>query len=426
MNYTLRSKISFLGLVIFIWCLFFYVHASLARDLSLSEIKLLNQAYKYMQKGEYKKASDILKNYTQKNKKVHPEVFIYLANAYMMQKKYKLAIPVLTSLAKKSLKNKDVYVMLASCYYMEKDYKNAATYFKIAYNISKNVEYLYNTGLCYYLIGKKIMAYKVLKNIIKKNRNRYEWIKTYVNILLDLKKYREALTYVILLSESKIKDKKQYQEIRIQLYILLKEFSAARKYLLQILENDPSEIKWWDYLINIYLNENRYKDALAGLIIKGYLKPYTEKEKKLIADLFMQLDIPREAVKFYAKLSPGQYKDIYLTLARCYLRLDDNKRALYFLEKALKLKKTYEIYFLKGDILYRQKKFKQAMNAYVKAAKLSNKPYRAYLMAGYCALYAKKYILAKKFLKMAKKDKKLKKHVLSLIREISNMAKNGI
>ncbi len=403
-------------------CIFFiilYTHICLARDLGPQDIRVLNRAYKYMQKNKYNEAINILEGYRKKKRDVPDKILIYLANAYVLQKDYDLAIPILISLTKQNNKNIDVYVMLASCYYAKKEYLKASKYFKMAYNISQNREYLYNTAICYYYSGEKLKAYNLLKSMILLKENKYEWIKTYVSILLDLKKYKEALKYIIFLSNAPIKDKVQYQEIRVQLYILLKRFNAAKNYLSVLLDNNPFNTKWWDYLINVYLNENKYKDALATLIIKGYINPYTPKEEKLIADLFMQLDIPRDAVKFYAKLSDKQYKNIYFTLAQCYLRLDNPEKALLYIEKELISKKTYKLYYLKGEILYRLKKFDDATYAFINAAKLKKRPYKAYLMAGYCAFYAKKYKLARRYLIKAGKDKKLKKQVIGLIKEIS-------
>ncbi len=75
-----------------------------------------------------------------------------------------------------------------------------------------------------------------------------------------------------------------------------------------------------------------------------------------MADLFLQLNIPKEAVKFYEQIQAGRYKDIYLILARCYIRMDNFKKAFYWVEKATKTQKTYNTYYLKGEILYNLKK----------------------------------------------------------------------
>ncbi len=77
-----------------------------------------------------------------------------------------------------------------------------------------------------------------------------------------------------------IKDKSQYQELRIQLYLLLKQFKTAESYLTSLIENSPANVRLWKYLLNVYLYENKYKDALTAVIIKGYLEPYSEEEKK--------------------------------------------------------------------------------------------------------------------------------------------------
>lgn len=418
------KKILFIFLMLS-FCYVTNVAATKSHDLTIRESILLNNAYKLTQKNEYTKATELIKEYIKKNKNVSTYVLKYLANLYILKNNIKNAIIVLKPLVEKGIEDQEIYISLASCYYQQKEYIKGARLFLKAYQLSKqsDTESLYNAGICFYLAKNKTKAYELVKNAIEKNK-RIDWVKTYVSILVELEKYKEALPYAVYLSESNIDDKKTYQELRIQIYMSLKDFKTAEKYLMSILDSDLTEFKWWNYLFNIDLARQKYKDALAVLFLKSYLTDLTDDEKKIMGDLFVQLDIPIKAVDFYKKIqSKDDYKGIYLVLARCYMGLGDLDNALFWINKACDKNKNYETYLLKGQILCELKRFKEAVDAFIYASKLTKKPGYSYLMAGYAAYFLKDFHLAKKYFLKATEDNRYKKEAKELIRQISLLAK---
>lgn len=73
-------------------------------------------------------------------------------------------------------------------------------------------------------------------------------------------------------------------------------------------------------------------------------------------------------------------------LASVYIAAHREDRAMEVLEDAISQGPDAKLYFLKGRLLYGQRKFDQAYQAFKKCAGLNTGDGRAYIMMGYCAL----------------------------------------
>ncbi len=391
-----------------------------------STAAVINRAYAFMKQKKWDRAFSLMEKYRKSHKDVCPEFLLYFGNCCVLAGKFKRGVEVLEKYVKTHPTSFEGWNLLASAYYGDKDYARGAKAFLKASGLSsKNkAQCLYYAGVCRYFQGKKEDACKLIKRAIQecKTPRHYQWTKTLLSILFSLKKYREAFPYVVELSSAPIKDRQKWEKIRVQLYFLLGKWSQAHSYLYLLLDRAPLKSMWWDYLFQVYLKENRTREALACLIIKGFITPLSPKDKKMVGDLYLQMDIPLEAVKFYEPIAKNSdFKKLAPLLARCYLRLKKNTKALYWIDRALEIKKNHTLFFLRGVILYQMGKFKDAALSFEKAGRLSKSPGESYLFAGYCAFYAKDFSEARRFFVLASKDKKKRKQALEMLRYIKKL-----
>ncbi len=393
---------------------------------------VINRAYQLIKVKKIEKAVSLMEKYKKEHPGLCPQFFLYFGNFCVMAHHYKKAITLLKIFLKKEPHSLEGWNLLGSAFYGNKDYKRGGEAFLKAYSLSckKDGKYLYFAGICCYFQGKKKMACRLIKRAIENSREThpYEWLRTLISILFSLKKYREALPYVVELSSAPIRDKKQWQDIRIQIYLLLHKWKDARSYLYSLLDKDPLNTQWWNYLFRIYLGENKPREALAALLIKGFIRPLSSKEKKTVGDLYLQMDIPLEAVRFYESIARKKhnFKELAPILARCYLRLQRPKKALFWINRARKKKKDPTLLFLKGVILYQLKRFDSAALSFESSARISPSPSECYLLAGYSAFYAKKWREAKRFFILASKDKKRRKNALRMLQYLKNLKKGNL
>jgi len=411
----------------FIYVLFFLLlllNTSHANYIPLSDLKVLNKARELLNNKDYKSATNLLYSHINKSKKVHYMVYFYLGNCYLLQKNIDKAITEYKKCIEIKKDFPDAWINLAKCYYLKKYYSDAGNSFLKVYKLCNKkdnecAKYLYNAGICFYYSGKNKIAEDIIKQLIDKSGKnaKLEWIETISHILISQGKYKEALKYVVKLSEmSNFKNIKQWQEIRLEIYIKLNMKKQALSYLKYLLKQNPLDKRWWIGLAHFYLKENKYKEALVALIIKGFIEPHTQEEQKIIAGLYMSLDIPREAVKFYKELWEKK-KDITLakTLAQLFYRMYDYEKCLEWINRAIQIKKDGNLLFLKGQILYSKKMYKQAFDSFLASAKLLKNPGKAYLYAGYSAYAAGDLKLAQKTLLLANHYKTFKKEANRLI-----------
>ncbi len=386
------------------------------------EASLLKRAYGFMQKKQYTHACSLLHAYVKSHKDMCEEILLYLGNAYLLNSQYKDAIVPLESFVKKRPRSFDGWNLLASAYYGAKRYMEARGAFLRAYRLSPSkVSCIYYAGICTYLAGRREEACSFIKRAISLSRPHvpYPWEETLISVLFSLKQYKEALVYVEELSTAPIKNRKRWEEIRLQLYLFLKMWARASSYAMQLLETRPLDKRLWDVLFQVEMHRKQLKDALCVLLIKGYISPPSAQEEKLIGDMYLQLNIPYKAVHYYEEAEQkAHYKDLPPLLARCYLRLDRPKKALVWVNRALVHKRTPALFALKGEILYRLNRFLEASTAFEKAAHLSPSSGRYYLFAGYCAFYAREWGRAKRLFIYASRDRRVKKQALSMLRQI--------
>ncbi len=276
------------------------------------------------------------------------------------------------------MKNPDfssAWTNLAKCRYDLEQMDRAGKAFIKAYetNKDKKPDALYYASTCYFLNKNYKKALEIFNKLLKTHPDKIklEWKETFVNILFSLNRYKQALPWIEDLAENfKGKKKKRWQEILLYQYMSLNMPEKALKFANFLTRTDPLEPKWWKSLTHIYLNGDNYDKGLESLIIYSFLKPLSQQETSLMADLYLACDIPLKAAEFYQKWlnkelvnyskKKNQTDHIYSkikSISNAYIQGFQNDNALRWIDKGLKLKKDPMLLKIKADILYEKKQY---------------------------------------------------------------------
>jgi len=284
------------------------------------------------------------------------------------------------------------WMNLAKCCLDMKAYAEAGDAFLKAYETSlkRDPEILYDCGACFLTAGDNQKALDVFLRLLKSHPAdiKLEWKGGLAQAYLACDQPRKALPIAEELSEkTEGKKRKQWQELRLHLYISLNMKKKALDYVNRLIQEYPLEPRWWKGLAYFHLRENRYRPALVALTVKGLLNPLTVQEKRIVADLDMALSIPAQAIRFYEEIAKESFvPDLAYRIAQCYIQIYQPEKSLQWVKKGLQKGKDDErLMLLKANLLYELKRYQEAADAFEAVARKGKRPGPAWLMAGYAA-----------------------------------------
>jgi tetratricopeptide (TPR) repeat protein len=186
----------------------------------------------------------------------------------------------------------------------------------------------------------------------------------------------------------------------------------------------PTIAKWWKALAHIQLNAEHYEDALMALTIYSFLTPMSMEEKKLLADLNLQLNIPVKAAPLYeACLKEKKDKQMLQQLAAAYRQLGKPEMALAVIDAVDPDSDDADIVLLKGELYYSMDKFEQAVEAYKRAARNKGRHVgRAWLMAGYAAWQINDIAASKDAFARAAKHRRQRKAANTALKQLAMLS----
>ncbi len=414
-------------------------HGGEPDDIPMPARLVIYKAQQLMEKNEFAKAIGTLEKFQEKCKNLKPGkhdskgcrhylVEFNLGNCCLMIKDFSAAKAHYLSTLSINPGFHSGWMNLAKCCYDMNEYAKAGHAFLKGYETAepeKNPEMLYYGAVCFMSAGDNQKALGVFKRLLKLHpaNVKLDWKEALAQIYLACDQPRNALPVIEELSEkTEGKKRKQWQEIRLHLYLSLDMNKKAFEYVNRLIQEYPLDPKWWKGLAHVYLRDNRYKGALAALTVKSFLEPLTTREKRIVADLNMAIDVPIQAVRFYEKIAKDKFEpDLAYRIAQGYIRLHRPEDALECVEKGLlKEKNDQRLILIKGSLLYELEKYREAAAAFEAAASCGErkKQGRAWLMAGYAAWNAgdvKKSRLAfKKAVKYPKQKKAAQKALSQL------------
>lgn len=334
----------------------------------------------------------------EKDKKgcLHAEVHQALGTCYLFDNKFQQAANAFECALQKDPNLLAARLNLAKSFYELHQYSKAAECFARAYEQApdKNPEHLYFSAVAHLLAKQNDKSITVFERLLAAHSSdfRPEWRENMVHALLAAGKYKCALHHIRNLAEVYSGAKQmQWQEILLHQYLQLDMEKEALGLANRLIDQNPTEPKWWRALVHIHLQQNRYQPALSGLLVTGYLEPLSEQELQLAADLYLQLGVPQKAAPLYetilnAKKSPRNLTNLVIALQQ----MDQAEQALVTLDKFSEEAMSPKIVMLKADLLYGLGNYTDAAQLYHKTAESGEgkQKDRALQMAKYAKLQA--------------------------------------
>lgn len=325
----------------------------------------------------------------------HPLVCLALGNSHLMLSDYPNAESAYLAALDMDPGFLDARVNLAKVYTDSGQYAKAAEAFFKAYACSgsKNPDFLYYGAVMHLTAGQAGPAIHRFDTLFAAHPDRVtrQWKENFANALMMDRRWQRAVPLVRdLASQTRGKERIKWQETLLQIYLTTHDTEQARAYATALSREAPARAAWWKALVHIHLSLGRYENALADLIIYGFLTPLTREEKKLLADLSLQVEVPARAAKMYESLlgdAPSDQKTgLLLHLANALRQAGRPEKALALLERFDAIASDPDLLILKGDLLYEAKAYEAADDAFRLAAR-GNSPRKgqAWLMAGYAA-----------------------------------------
>ena len=358
----------------------------------------------------------------------HPIIYFALGNCRLYQERYDQAEAALATAVRLQPDLVAAWLNLAKVFYEQEKFVEAAAHFKEAYERSpdKRAEHLYYSAASLLTAQRYKAAIAVFERLFAAHPDRIEtpWKVHWVHALLADNQARRALPYIgALIAEHSGKERIRWQEILLYQYVQLKMTAKARTYARALTRETPSEARWWKMFCQLELTAGEYTTALAALTIYGYLKPLTDEEKRLWADLNLQLEIPGQAAPLYEEmLATAPNPQILKNLVLAYRRLDRPEAALAQLANVPRIGKDPELMMLKGDLLYEMKRYAEASAAYRCAAcEKHSRTGKAWLMAGYAAWQAKDIDASRQAFERAADFKQQRRSALLAMRQLQKV-----
>ena len=399
---------------------------------------LLINVRKAMDKNDYAAAVKLIQGTqakSQSNKPCsHPTVCLALGNCFLMQKnldRAEAAYLTALSLDKNYL---DAQVNLAKVYTDTHRPAKAAEAFWTAYQLSdpKNSKYLYYSAVMALTDGKTQTAIRRFESLFAAHPNQVtrQWRENYANALVTAQQWKKAAPVIRnLIAQSKGEVRIKWQEVLLQIYLTMNDTSKALDLATTLSRQSPSEARWWKARVHIRLTRGEYAGAFEDLIIYSFITPLSRQEKKLFADLSLQLNIPARAAHMYETLiaesagqksSPAHTRQMINRLVCAYRQMDRSDKALAVLNRFDPQAGNPELLLLKGDVLYESKDYKAADKAFRTAAqKNCSQKGQAWLMAGYAAWQYNDLVASRSAFKQAAQYKRHRKDALAAIAQLN-------
>ncbi len=391
-----------------------------------------------MQKEQYAAAAEVLSTFmareksldaTAKKRKIYTHHMLYYArgNCELMQARYSQAVKSYQQALKQYPDYAAALRNLARANYALKRYGEAGACFVKGYERAekKRVQDLYFAASCYGQAEKYHDSLTAFELLMKNHpaEVKLAWKDVLVQALLALNENHRALGHIEELAlKTGGKGREQWQALLLSQYVELGMNTEAAQYAAELTEEYPLKARWWKALAHFELTRGDYREALVAMTIYGRLGPVSSSEKKLMADLYLQENIPQKAALLYTSLLVDKF-DPLLTekLARCFLWLDQPDNAIEWIDRALAQHRVENLLLLKGDIFYEARRYSEAYVVYAAAAGIQDETAgKAWLMMGYCALNAGNFPDAAKALATARRYPTEKKDATIALNYLEN------
>lgn len=400
---------------------------------------ILNKAAILSSQDKNQEALDVLVRFNAKKEGVnakkaqskgytHPYIYFSMGNCQLMMGKTNEAAASYRNALKGAPQFSEAWLNLGKCLYDLEKMEDAGKAFLKGYESQQQPEplFLFYCAACYASAGKWDRSYGLFQRLLRNHPQgiKLEWKETLVQVLLTLEKNKEALPFIVELSEKTTgKKQRQWREIRLYQYMAMGMEDKALSYARHLTGVDTVEPTWWKALAHLYMQKNRYKEGLSAFLAYSFLVPLSEQETELMADLHMAVGVPAQAATYYETLLKDHIDpDVLKKLVQADMQVYDRDKALSLLDTAEKERGSSlpcDLAMLKGELLFEEGLYDKAFSVFEKLGKNDKTKGRAFLMMGYCAWNINDTNEARSAFKKAAEFAPLKKEAEKALKQLS-------
>lgn len=415
-----------LGLLAFslIWC---PTLCDASETLPLRVRKVVVQAQQLMDRQQYDQALAVLDSQRQREQR-HYLIDFTIGNIYLLSERHSEAVEWYESVVQQQPDYSGAWLNVAQCYYVLERYAEAAEAFEQSYHLvtPPRSQLRYNAALAYLQGDNPTAAVLLLSQLVNDfpEQDSVPWRAALVQSYNALDQLQLALPHLKFLADMTLgDDKRRWRELLIQHYLILKMTDKALLAVDNYTKNDGLEPLWWKLSTSIHLDAGRYSQGLVSLKVLAYLQPLTDQEQHLLADLYLTLGVPQEAIRYYGILQQQRPYDEQLLarLAHASLNLHQPEDALFWLQQAQGDSIDVKLLSLQGQLLFSLQRYAEAVEMFGRVALLEEKPGSTWLMQGYAAWNGELWPQARKALENAQRYPQQQKKAAALLTQLSEI-----
>ncbi len=395
--------------------------------------RVLHQAHTLIEARQTDKARLKLEAYLEKRKQPHYLVPFTLGNLWMAQAAYPQAARAYRQSTAQRPDFAPAWMNLGKAVYEMANYNVAADCFYKAYQAEAEprAETLYYSATAYLLANDPDKGLETFQLLLKMHAPdvKLDWKPVLVQLYQALDQPVAALPVIEELAARSVPHQKaQWQETLLGHYLLLGQTNRALAYARDLTRLDPTTARWWRALAHLLLEQAQYEKALQALMIYAKINVPDAAEKKLLADLSLQVGIPVVAAQYYRELTAADPDTGNLTgLVQALRQMDQQAEALEQIDHHQPNPIDPDLLWLKGELLFEMKQYEAAAKAYRSCARDGSQAGHAWLMAGYASFQAGDLVNARDEFTRAEHHPEQKKHARAALRELENFtAADGI
>jgi len=238
---------------------------------------------------------------------------------------------------------------------------------------------------------------------------------------ISAKKQKKALPILTNLCSGKVgAPEEKWVKLLVQTAVELKQPETALKTVERLLAGSEPDPYLFRLASVLYLETANYRKAAQNLEAYSLVKPLSRQERKLLADLYVNLGIPSRAAPNYEVLVASEpCARLWERTAACWFEACDYDQAIDAAQKGLAaFPKSPRLWRIKGWGHYENKRYDLASQAFAKASSLDHSDINSLFLHGLCACRAGDKDSAKKALEKVACHDRYKVRALGLIHEM--------
>ena len=340
-------------------------------DMTRPEQTVAYQAQQAIKKKDYAVAQNILKTYIDKHPQgVHYRLTFALGNALLMAGELEEALGHYRTAAAVYPEDAAVWQNMGKVFYDLKMYSDAGdSLVRAAALIApSSARISYQAAVAYILAENPKAACSLLDRIVSQAGGTPEpvWLEALLKVRLDLGQQEKAF-----------------------------------KLVCRLLRDKGDNPQMWQILARLYVDRGEYQNAAAALEVYSSLTPASEKEKRLLGDIYRMANVPLKAARQYEKIITIDNDDDVKPAdcekaASAYLAAHRPNKAIDVLQRGLESHPTSRMWWMLASTFYAKEDFEEAHHAFEKSTQSDPKNAGAHLMIGYCAIQLDHMQAAKK------------------------------